>query len=111
LQGSWDPTGRFFVTAALGVHLSSTRYETGYRIYTFQGREVMRKAIETLLQFKWRPRPPVALPAETLKAIKGKMKVLSAKFDEEDRREQLSVSKASLSAFLPVAAADINVGL
>lgn len=41
--------------------------DTGYRIYTFQGRELYRKPIDRLIQFKWRPRMPVKLPDETIR--------------------------------------------
>jgi translation initiation factor 3 subunit B len=91
-QGSWDPTGRYFATCSLGRN----RSESGYRIHTFQGRELVRKNIETLIRFKWRPRPPVELSDAKKKEIRKNLKQTAKKFEEEDRREQLIVSKELL---------------
>ncbi|KAI1699212.1 eukaryotic translation initiation factor eIF2A domain-containing protein [Ditylenchus destructor] len=91
-QGCWDPTGRYFVTCTLG----RKGYEGGYRIHSFQGREIVRKNVEILLRFKWRPRPPVTLDDQKIKEVRKNMKQVSAKFEEEDRREQLKVSKEML---------------
>uniref|UniRef100_A0A915ERS8 Eukaryotic translation initiation factor 3 subunit B n=1 Tax=Ditylenchus dipsaci TaxID=166011 RepID=A0A915ERS8_9BILA len=88
-QGVWDPTGRYFVTCSLG----RKGYESGYRIHTFQGRELVRKNIEVLVRFKWRPRPPAPLSEQKIKEIRRNLKQISMKFEEEDRREQLKVSK------------------
>jgi len=90
--GSWDPTGRYFVTACL----NDSRYDTSYRIHTFQGRELFRKSIETIRRFKWRPRPPVNLPEEKIREIRRNMKTTSKIFEEEDRREQQKMSNERL---------------
>jgi len=92
-EGSWDPTGRYYSTCSLSVYKQSPSRSDGYRIFTFQGRELVKKHIETLLQFKWRPRLPVTLPEERIKAIKENMKTLSKRFEAEDRAEHLQVSK------------------
>uniref|UniRef100_A0A914HAV1 Eukaryotic translation initiation factor 3 subunit B n=1 Tax=Globodera rostochiensis TaxID=31243 RepID=A0A914HAV1_GLORO len=89
-QGSWDPTGRYFVTCTFG---GKSRYETGYRIHSFQGRELRRKAVDSLLRFKWRPRPPVSLPEQKVREVRKSMKQQSTKFEEEDKKELLKVSK------------------
>jgi len=90
--GAWDPTGRYFVTACIG----DSRYDTSYRIHTFQGRELFRKSIETLCRFKWRPRPPVNLPEQKIREIRQNIKTISQQFEEEDRREQQKLSKELL---------------
>ncbi|VDM73701.1 unnamed protein product [Strongylus vulgaris] len=64
-KGYWDPTGRYFVTCStLGGRMGA---DLGFRLYTFQGRELCRKGLERLSQFKWRPRPPVKLSEQKLK--------------------------------------------
>lgn len=73
--------------------MGRNRYESGYRIHSFQGRELFKKNIEYLLRFKWRPRPPVTLTEAKIKEIRKNLKQISAKFEEDDRREQLLVSK------------------
>lgn len=88
-QGAWDPTGRYFVTASL----ANNRLDPSYRIYTFQGRELFRKSIDTITRFKWRPRPPVNLPEQKIREIRRNIKAISQRFEEEDRREQLKISK------------------
>lgn len=90
LKGCWDPTGRYFVTCTFG---GKSRYETGYRVHTFQGRELQRRSIDSLLRFKWRPRPPVQLSEQKVKEIRKSIKQISAKFEEEDKRELQKVSK------------------
>lgn len=87
--GEWDPTGRYFVTASVG----HGRYETGYRIHTFQGREIVKKPLDGLTRFKWRPRPKIVIPEAKTKEIRRNLKNLSRKFEEEDRKEQDKASK------------------
>ncbi|KAF7636894.1 Eukaryotic translation initiation factor 3 subunit B [Meloidogyne graminicola] len=89
-QAFWDPTGRYLTICSFG---GKSRYETGYRIYTFLGREILRKNIDSLLQFKWRPRPPVQLSEQKIREIRKTLKQKSLQFEEEDKRELLKVSK------------------
>ncbi|GMT14482.1 hypothetical protein PFISCL1PPCAC_5779, partial [Pristionchus fissidentatus] len=90
-KGYWDPTGRYFVTCCTQGGRAGA--DLGYRIYTFQGRELVRKNLERLLQFKWRPRPPVKLPEQKLKEIKKNLKTTSVKFDREDNDEKVKASQ------------------
>lgn len=76
--------------------MANSRYDPSYRIHTFQGRELFRKSIDTLMRFKWRPRPPVNLPEQKLKEIRRNLKTISQRFEEEDRREQAKLNKESL---------------
>lgn len=86
-KGYWDPTGRYFAAAyTIGGGRSSS--DTGYRIFTFQGKELFRKNLDRMVQFKWRPRPPVKLPDETVRMIRKNLKATSARFEEEDKRER-----------------------
>ncbi|EJW84691.1 eukaryotic translation initiation factor 3 subunit B [Wuchereria bancrofti] len=88
--GSWDPTGRYFTAACT---IGGGKGDTGYRIYTFQGRELYRKPLDRLMQFKWRPRLSVKLPDETIKMIRKNLKTTSAKFEEEDKMERGRATK------------------
>uniref|UniRef100_A0A915BDB4 Eukaryotic translation initiation factor 3 subunit B n=1 Tax=Parascaris univalens TaxID=6257 RepID=A0A915BDB4_PARUN len=85
-KGYWDPTGRYF--AAVYTAGGGKGGDTGYRLFTFQGKELFRRNLDRLMQFKWRPRLPVRLPDEKIKLIRKNLKATSAKFEEEDRRER-----------------------
>ena len=87
--GAWDPTGRYFVTCAVGHH----RMENGYRIHTFQGRELSRRVVDGVVRFRWRPRPPSTLNEQQLREIRKNLKTTSQKFEEEDRKEQAKASE------------------
>ncbi|VDN60414.1 unnamed protein product [Dracunculus medinensis] len=89
-KGSWDPTGRFFSAAST---ISGGKGDMGYRIYTFQGRELYRKGLDRLIQFKWRPRLPIKLSDDTVKMIRKNLKSISAKFEEEDKLERGKATK------------------
>ncbi|KAK6588488.1 hypothetical protein RS030_4569 [Cryptosporidium xiaoi] len=93
----WDPTGRFITTAfqsklAEGGYKYST--ETGYVIWSFQGRRLYSSPLETFYQFIWRPHPPSLLSQEKFDEIPRKLKDYSRKFEIEDdsiRSERLNV--------------------
>uniref|UniRef100_A0A0M3INE3 EIF2A domain-containing protein n=1 Tax=Ascaris lumbricoides TaxID=6252 RepID=A0A0M3INE3_ASCLU len=85
-KGYWDPTGRYF--AAVYTVGGGKGGDTGYRIFTFQGKELFRKNLDRLIQFKWRPRLPVKLSDEKIKLIRRNFKTSFAKFEEEDKRER-----------------------
>ncbi|PIO67121.1 hypothetical protein TELCIR_11145 [Teladorsagia circumcincta] len=90
-KGYWDPTGRYFVTCStLGGRIGA---DLGFRLYTFQGRELCRKALERLTQFKWRPRPPVKLSDQKLKEIKNNLKKTAVRFEREDNEEKNRASQ------------------
>lgn len=67
--------------------------ESGYRVHTFQGRELCRRTIDGLARFRWRPRPPSKLTDQQIKEIRKNLKATSKKFEDEDRREQLKASE------------------
>ncbi|TMS34910.1 hypothetical protein L596_002408 [Steinernema carpocapsae] len=90
-RGYWDPTGRYFVSCIVATNRSTV--DCGYRLYTFQGRELFRKNLDRMTQFKWRPRPPVKLSDAKVKEIRKNMKTTSQKFEEEDKRERGKASK------------------
>uniref|UniRef100_A0A8R1E1K4 Eukaryotic translation initiation factor 3 subunit B n=1 Tax=Caenorhabditis japonica TaxID=281687 RepID=A0A8R1E1K4_CAEJA len=90
-KGYWDPTGRYFVTCStLGGRSGA---DLGYRIYSFQGRELCRKNLDRLAQFKWRPRPPVKLSEQKQKEIKKNLKKIAARFIKQDDDEKCRASQ------------------
>jgi translation initiation factor 3 subunit B len=90
-EAAWDPTGRYFATCS--TMFGSKSADFGYQIYSFQGRELVRKNVDKLAQFLWRPRPPIKLPEEKIREIRRNMKAQSQKFEEEDKREKGRSSK------------------
>jgi uncharacterized protein with WD repeat len=60
------------------------------------GREIIKKNIDSMMRFKWRPRPPVQLPEQKIREIRKSLKQLSLKFEEEDKRELQKVSKVTM---------------
>ena len=56
---SWDPVGRFFVST-----VTNCKTENGFHIWSFDGRLLQKIYVDTLSQFKWRPRPPSVLSKE-----------------------------------------------
>lgn len=90
-KGYWDPTGRYFVTCStLGGRSGA---DLGYRIFTFQGRELCRKNLDRLAQFKWRPRPPVKLSEQKQREIKKNLKKIAARFIKQDDDEKCRASQ------------------
>ncbi|CAB3404035.1 unnamed protein product [Caenorhabditis bovis] len=90
-KGYWDPTGRYFVTCSTMGGRNGA--DLGYRVFTFQGRELCRKNLERLAQFRWRPRPPVKLSEQKLKEIKKNLKKIAARFIKQDDDEKCRASQ------------------
>ncbi|KAL1116208.1 hypothetical protein AAG570_005703 [Ranatra chinensis] len=86
----WDPTGRYVVTA---VSLWKFKEDTGYWIWTFQGRILSRNNMPKFCQLLWRPRPPTLLSVEQQKEIKKNLKNYSAQFESKDRMRMTRASK------------------
>lgn len=77
----WDPRGRFFVS-----YCSQWRQQadTGYYMWSFNGRLLAKVAKPKFFEFHWRPRPPTLLtPAEEKKVLKN-MKETSKLLEKED---------------------------
>lgn len=49
--------------------------------------------MERMVQFQWRPRPPVNLSEAKLKEIKKNLKKTAARFDREDNEEKCRASQ------------------
>jgi len=62
---SWDPTGRFFITANC-----QTRANNGYRLFTREGQILLNVPVEDLLQVAWRPRPVPLLSPDQIAELR-----------------------------------------
>ncbi|XP_017782495.1 PREDICTED: eukaryotic translation initiation factor 3 subunit B [Nicrophorus vespilloides] len=86
----WDPTGRYVVT---GVSVWKTKVDTGYWIWSFQGKILKRINQEKFAQLLWRPRPNTLLTDQMQKDIKKNLKKYYAQFESKDRMRQTRASK------------------
>lgn len=86
----WDPTGRYVVTA---VSSWKTKVDTGYYMWSFQGKILKRVNLEKFVQLLWRPRCPTLLDDKQLKEIKKNLKKYYAQFESKDRMRQTKASK------------------
>eukprot|EP00755_Sulcionema_specki_P021256 Sspe_Gene.141::Locus_44_Transcript_1_1_Confidence_1.000_Length_2153::g.141::m.141/K03253/EIF3B; translation initiation factor 3 subunit B len=80
---NWDPSGRFVTTFVSQVE---TTIDSGFKIWTFQGKLVVEKKIEKFLQFEWRPRLPSLLTDKELKQVNKTKKEWSKKYELEEER-------------------------
>ncbi|CAG2058028.1 unnamed protein product [Timema podura] len=71
---------------------SITKIDTGYWIWSFQGKILKRINIEMFCSLLWRPRPNSLLSAKQQAEIKKNLKKYSSQFESKDR---LRMSKAS----------------
>uniref|UniRef100_A0A1A9UP55 Eukaryotic translation initiation factor 3 subunit B n=1 Tax=Glossina austeni TaxID=7395 RepID=A0A1A9UP55_GLOAU len=89
----WDPTGRYVVT---GVSSWKVKEDTGFNMYTFQGRIIRRNILKNFVQFLWRPRPTTLLSEEEQKDIYKSLKKYYAIFEQKDRLRLTRASKELL---------------
>lgn len=86
----WDSTGRYVVT---GVSCWKTKNDTGYWIWSFQGKILKRVNLDNFAQLLWRPRPALLLSIEQQKEIKKNLKKYYAQFESKDRMRMTKASK------------------
>lgn len=87
----WDPTGRFVASV-----VSFWRYqvETGYNLYSFQGKVLKHFLKDKFYQLLWRPRPTPLLTPERLQYIKKNIREYAKELTNEDRiKDDLERSK------------------
>lgn len=89
----WDPTGRYVVT---GVSAWKTKEDSGYNMWTFQGRCLKRVMLKNFLQFHWRPRPNTLLSEVQQKEIRSTLKKYFPQFESKDRLRMSRASKELL---------------
>ncbi|XP_030751724.1 eukaryotic translation initiation factor 3 subunit B [Sitophilus oryzae] len=86
----WDPTGRYVFT---GVSFWKSKVDTGYWMWSFQGKILKRINLERFAQVLWRPRPATLLSEKQQKEIKKNLKKYYAQFESKDRMRQSKASK------------------
>lgn len=90
----WDPTGRFLCTYT--SLWEGRTVDLGYRMWNFQGKELVRRPLDRFCQFQWRPRPKSVLPDDAARRVKKDLKEYSKKFEVEDSREKGKASRVVL---------------
>ncbi|KAB0793644.1 hypothetical protein PPYR_13264 [Photinus pyralis] len=86
----WDPTGRYVITA---ISNWKTKVDTGYYMWSFQGKILKRVNLDKFSQLLWRPRCHTLLDDKQLKDIKKNLKKYYAQFESKDRMRQTKASK------------------
>mmetsp|Transcript_9084 Transcript_9084/g.20137 ORF Transcript_9084/g.20137 Transcript_9084/m.20137 type:complete len:736 (-) Transcript_9084:179-2386(-) len=96
----WDPSSRFVVTAVTqpmtrgdesGYKFST---ESGYHVWSFQGRDLYTAQLEKCYLVQWRPHPPSLLPKEQQADIRKNLKHFSKKYDTLDEKEKDKAKQA-----------------
>ncbi len=77
----WEPRGRYFVSVCSAWR---QQVETGFQIYSFNGRLLSKTLKPKFFEFHWRPRPPSLLTTKEEKAVLKKMKETQKEFEKED---------------------------
>jgi translation initiation factor 3 subunit B len=87
----WDPTGRYVATVVSAYQ--GLQHDTGYMIWSFQGKALQRVQHSKFYMLAWRPRPPSLLTKKARLAIeKGGYKVYEPRFTAEDKMEHTRAS-------------------
>jgi len=71
------------------------KVDTGFWIWSFQGKILKRLNIENFCGLQWRPRLPTLLSAKQQQEIRKNLKKYSAQFESKDRMRQSRASKVS----------------
>jgi len=85
----WDPSSRYVITAVtqpIQPEMGGYKYsmEAGYKIWTFQGRNLHTQQKEKLFGVSWRPHPPSMLPRSKQMEIRKSIKQYSKRYDAMD---------------------------
>lgn len=83
----WDASSRFVLTSVqqpITDANASLAQDTGYAIWTFQGRMVHREKLEKLYNASWRPHPPTYIAEEKEIEVRKNLKAHSKRFDKAD---------------------------
>jgi uncharacterized protein with WD repeat len=102
---SWDPSGRFLVTAVtLNVkEKNSPSYKmeqySGYYLWTFQGRSLKKCDGVRLWNVQWRPHVSGLLSSKEKKSLLKQLREKAAEFDLQDKAIKNSKKDTFLSGF------------
>lgn len=84
-----------FLRALSFILVLCPQVDTGYWMWSFQGKIVRRNNVEGFCNFLWRPRPPSLLSTEQQKEIRKNLKKYSAQFESKDKMRMTKASKVS----------------
>lgn len=80
----WDPTGRYVSTVVSAWE--GMQHDTGYMIWSFQGKPLQRAQTPKFYQLAWRPRPPTLLSKKQINDLgKTGYKAYQPQFEAEDK--------------------------
>jgi translation initiation factor 3 subunit B len=97
----WDPSGRFVTTTVSSWH---HQLDTGYNLFSFSGRTMLKVLKDRFSQFLWRPRPQNLLTQAQIEEIDANFEKLRQKYVDEDRmaekdkRDKLIAAQEKLRA-------------
>lgn len=85
----WDPTGRYVCSI-----VSYWRYQvdTGYFVWTFQGRLLQKHQADRFYQLLWRPKQKSLLDESDQASVNADWKTWQSKFEAQDKMEQSAAS-------------------
>lgn len=89
----WDPTGRYVASV-----VSHWRFQvdTGFFMWTFQGRLLQKHMGSEFCQLLWRPKQKSPLDKDDLKAIQDDWRSYQSRFEAEDKMTQIAASGEQL---------------
>lgn len=82
----WDPTGRFVSSS---VSYWKHQVETGYKLFSFQGKLYKNVLKDKFFSLHWRPRPATLLSKDRLEYIQKNIKQLSQEHKRKDRQRRI----------------------
>jgi len=78
----WDPTGRYVVSS---VSFWRHQNDTGFYVWSFQGKLLQRVLRDKFYQILWRPRPPTLLTTKNITDISKNIKRYQSQFEAQDK--------------------------
>jgi translation initiation factor 3 subunit B len=78
----WDPTGRYVITVVSFLRHQS---DTGYYVWSFQGKLLQKYIIPKFYSLEWRPQPPSLLSAKDIQWCEKNYKQYQAEFEAQDK--------------------------
>ena len=99
---TWDPTGRYIVSA---VSHWRQQMDTGYFVWSFQGKLLQKHMMERFYQFAWRPRPKTLLREAHYAHIRKQWKTFQSRFEAQDKVQQSKASEEEIATRRRLAAA------
>jgi translation initiation factor 3 subunit B len=86
----WDPSSRYVISATTQAMSSGIRYQTeaGYKMWSFQGRQLYSFNKEKLFQIFWRPHPPSLQTEKQQQEVKTNLKTYSKRYEGIDDQQK-----------------------